>query len=846
MSVGNDRSSADSPIPKDAFIALEGIYLDAYNAIVRPDRVIPVSRYLLEHWARDLGSIGFWLVAELRQQCAVNAYRREKEGQSVANRNWCRVKQSFLANQIAASRETVNIALNSLPVSRFILEQKQGRRFSHRAGRSVPLSYRYTVALDDPLTPAHQSALHALLATQTQELPPTLRELATLETGDLYQLLERHALSPPPNRWLPAVGDIVRDLHSPAIGRQEEIAPLCAALHEGITRPDLKVLVPWYFRDAWLPRLGHTRALMVLALRARCFYNVEKGIDRNELAVNWSHLGRQLGKDARQIRRLRDHPDMPRFYEVLEEAAGRKPARLKVGMRQIPLLPEDEAPYHQLVTQAAPFTADPETGQLDMSAALESAAEKPGHFPTFGKPEPLPEFGSSESLPPFANFQDSGSRPEAGHFPTHGSEKPGHFSTLGTEKAGHFPTFGKAELGHSPTLKTAKPGHFPTQTIIALLIEELIALIGSSSIAPDSAETAAAASLNQYPLSQIPKDQAVEAEVPSQWLAALEGADSDFKQATILADMIHTLGLAPAEQEIDPHRLEDLVKQHGALSLAAAIGVMATAGLPASPTQAGPVLSEVEGGIEGGAERGAEEGPQTHTAALLDRLGVEGPKRRELEANGVSYAQALGSVLYAAQQPGLTRNKVGYVIGRLLAGEPIPGELAALAALPLETVALFRRAVRYGGPYREAIPAELQRPFHEWQRHFPLQARRPEESQRRGHNWDPGPVRKADGLEDLLGRVEVVPQDAWIAVCDALAGQVPAGDLAALRRCRVTGDDTLHPRLSLWPPDGDRAAAEVLAAHRDRISATLAGLGIHHRVEVQETLDVTAFFDSEP
>ena len=47
------------PIPlPDAFTALEGAYLDAYNAIVKPDQVIPVSRYLLNYWIGDLDPIG--------------------------------------------------------------------------------------------------------------------------------------------------------------------------------------------------------------------------------------------------------------------------------------------------------------------------------------------------------------------------------------------------------------------------------------------------------------------------------------------------------------------------------------------------------------------------------------------------------------------------------------------------------------------------------------------------------------------------------------------------------------------------------------------------------------------
>lgn len=826
--MGDDRSSADSPIPKDAFIALEGIYLDAYNAIVRPNRVIPVSRYLLEHWARDLGSIGFWLVVELRQQCAVNAFRREQEGRPVNHRDWCRVKQSFLANQIKAGRETVNIALNTSPISRFIVGQKQGRRFSHRAGRSVPLSYRYTVALDDPLTPAHQSALNSLLADRAESLPGVLHELAALETGQLYTALQQHAQHPPPHRWLATVGDVVRDIHGPGITRQEEIALLCAKLNDSITRPDLKVLVPWYFRDAWLPRLGHTRALMVLALRARCFYNVEKGIDRNEIAVNWSHLGQQLGKNPRQIRRLRDHPDTPRFYEVLEEAAGRKPARLKVGMRHIPLVPQDEEQYRQLVTQSETFSADPETGQLDMLAVPESA-EKPGHFPTLGKPERLTGVGPSEQAPSPGGPEVSRTPTQAGHFPTLGSKEPGHSPTLETAKPGHFPTFGKAEPGHFPTLETAKLGHFPTQTIIALL--DLIAPAGSS-IAPSGAKTAAA---DQLYLLQTEK-------VPPRWIAALEQADSSQGQVSVLASMIRTLGLTPAEQKIDTRRLEGLIEQHGTRSLAAAVWVMATVGLPASEKEpsASPPLA---GGIQGGR---TEEGHQTRTAMLLDRLGIQEPSRSAILKAGPSHADVMAWTLYTATQPGLEVNKAGYVVQRLLNRDPLPSEFAGLAALPLETIALFRRAVRYRGPYREAIPDEMASQFREWEQRFPLQVRRPEESHsRRGRGWDPGPVEKGDGLEDLLGGVEVVPEDAWAAVCDALEGQVPAEALAALRRCWVSDDDALRPRLSLWPPDGDRAAGQVLVAHLDRIGAILVGMGIYHEIRVQDILDVAAFLGAQ-
>ena len=413
----------------DAHIDLSGAYLDAYNAIVEPDRVIRVSRYVLEHWSGLLDPIGFWLLAELRQRCRANG-KKEKTPQS---RNWWRGKQSYLAKSIHVPRTTVTDKLNDdgHPIRHFILNRQQGRRYSYKAGRSVPRSTRYLIAMDDPLTPAHQAALRSLLAVDKDKLPDRLQELAALESGDLLELLQQQSFDD--DRWLPTVGDVVRDIHGPHIAQQT--ADLCSKLNARITRPDLVLLVPWYFRDKWLPHLKHRLALMILALRARCYYNAETGADRNEIEVSWAQFCHQLGIGKRQMRRLHDHPDAPQFYKVLEEAMGRRPAKILVGMRREPLVPKDEELYRQLLIQQEKHNVDPETGQTSL---LES--EKPGHFPTYGKDEEEKETRT--------------------------------FPDIREEKGGHFPTFG-----------TGKPGHFPTQTSIALS-EDIAPAGGNSSIAP--------------------------------------------------------------------------------------------------------------------------------------------------------------------------------------------------------------------------------------------------------------------------------------------------------------------------------------------------------------------------
>jgi hypothetical protein len=164
----------------------------------------------------------------------------------------------------------------------------------------------------------------------------------------------------------------------------------------------------------------------------------------------------------------------------------------------------------------------------------------------------------------------------------------------------------------------------------------------------------------------------------------------------------------------------------------------------------------------------------------------------------------------------------------------------------LQTISLFRRAVRCGGPYRTAIPPEQEGLFEQWARRFPLREQVADnDKRRRGRGWNPPPPVKCDGLEALLGRVELVPQEVWATACDTLAGQVPDEHLAHLRRCEVQEDLTgLVPTLTLWPP-GDPAAGAALSTHMEAIRAVLAAQGIWHVLDVEMPLDPLSLLDEQ-
>jgi len=872
-------------------MALEGAYLDAYNAIVKPDQIIPVTRYLIEHWPGDLDPIGTWLLIELRQRCRIHAHRRdEKEGKPVEDRNWWRGKQSFLANAIHVRRKTVRAKLNDSdhPIQHFILDRKGGRRFSQRSGRSVPLSYRHTITMDDPLSLAHQAALRSLLVARAGELPDVLRESVELQNGGLYSLLNQHGGGQTHDCWLPTVGDVVRDIHGLAITRQGEIARLCSELNDCIIRPDLRVLVPWYFREKWLPRLGHRRALMILALRARCFFDKEKGIDRNKIVVNWAQLREQLGVQETQMRQLRYHPDLPKFYKVLEEARGRKPARVKVGMRRIPLVPGDEELYRRLVTQQGPYAIDPETGQMDMLAAL--AKKEPGRSAT--------DETESESEKPLA-FYPFGTE--------EGTEKkPLTFHPFGTAEPLTFST--------KPLTFSAKPLTFYPQTSIAL-IALLAPAGGSSSIAPAGPKTAAAAAdaLNLLSLSQFREreDGSSEIKIPAEWAAALKRVDANRKRVSVLIDMARKLGLVGADQAVDRRQLGRLIGRSGggrvgARTLAAAIWYMAIVGpeviaeqanlLAESNTPTETIIAEQADSVDvertpakavagqagsvgvsplvvaGQVDRGGvgtvalspwASGPRAEQAGcdaaalttagqagqgvadvamLLDRLGIEeGDNRARIEAT-TTYAEVLDWVLYTTTQPGV-KKPTAYLVSRLVKGHPPPECSGELAELPPETIVLFRRAVRYGGPYRRTIPRHLEGLFRAWERQFPLQ----DPGSSGPSPWSFGPGTKGtedgdDGLTGLLGCVEVEPGKAWRDACNALSGQLPTEDLVVLRQCKVSGSAGWQEQAEILVYPQDPAAYEVVKTHLTAAHEALTEAGIYHRLEIVNPED-TAYLD---
>ena len=193
---------------------------------------------------------------------------------------------------------------------------------------------------------------------------------------------------------------------------------------------------------------------------------------------------------------------------------------------------------------------------------------------------------------------------------------------------------------------------------------------------------------------------------------------------------------------------------------------------------------------------------------LLTQLGIQEPNRSKVAKQQPRCDWIVAWGLYVLTQPGLSRNKAGYVYNRLWEGDPPPPELLELAGLSPSVYRLFCRAEKRGNEW--LIPDALYEafvlwrrllaPLRDWQASLPGLAADPE--------WEPpDKIALPDAIEGmLLGHEEVGRTDAGLTI--------ETRDLAhAIRLARAVCDGGWGQSIEVFFAGGQRYAlnAEVLA-----------------------------------
>jgi AraC-like DNA-binding protein len=319
---------------------LQGVYLDAYNAIVEPHRIFPVHSYTLRRWVPILGASGFWLLIAFQQACFRNEHGND----------WCVTSRENLAEEAGLSRTTVHRYIRDDDYQKYKLTRwvfppsldavSSRRRWSSSAHRMIQAPNRYQVLLDPPLTQKDQKGLAHLLIDAGQDgLAQLLEQIKDKNFTERLELLSKAAAEADDwNIWAPTPQVIAEtiwtDLSKDDLERLNDLYQLI----QGPVK-----LFPQYFRQHWLPKLGPKKALIYIQLRSRCFLSATE--ERNEIEISYTTLARESGCSSGWLRKNADFDD--RFYTVQSRGRGRSP-KFTVQLR-VPLAPEHQGLYEKML-----------------------------------------------------------------------------------------------------------------------------------------------------------------------------------------------------------------------------------------------------------------------------------------------------------------------------------------------------------------------------------------------------------------------------------------------------------------------------------------------------------------
>lgn len=152
---------ASIPDAIDTPVILEGAYHQGANALIKPNKVEVHTQYFRHKWRPKLGPLLSELVRELRQRCYYG------QGEDRQRRDTVEATLPDLAKALGVSRSTILRALKRDDDGKFeneflhyfIRETEIIREYDPQKGKMINKATRFTVFLDEPLTPEDEQKL---------------------------------------------------------------------------------------------------------------------------------------------------------------------------------------------------------------------------------------------------------------------------------------------------------------------------------------------------------------------------------------------------------------------------------------------------------------------------------------------------------------------------------------------------------------------------------------------------------------------------------------------------------------------------------------------------------------
>ena len=273
-----ELASEDERPDKTVPLEVEAVWESAYEQIVRPEKVIVLNAYFVRHLS-VLGPELGWMYIGFRQ-AAYSAGGRSGQrtarftGKTIASLSGS-TERTFW-NRVARTETWQRLSgLVNLVAEKPLWDDK--------SPTPKRLPRKYAVAMTLPLTAPDTRALRGWLQGHLEQYPDASSVLVAACGTSVDDLLDHSETSGEVSRPL-TVHRIVREMFSDKIP-EKELDALAEQLHLHLMPPGDLLVLPLFFVEHILPRLGSGPGWLLTILRDRCWVDPKSGTTRSLVTV---------------------------------------------------------------------------------------------------------------------------------------------------------------------------------------------------------------------------------------------------------------------------------------------------------------------------------------------------------------------------------------------------------------------------------------------------------------------------------------------------------------------------------------------------------------------------------
>lgn len=308
----------------------------AYDAVVRPNAIVPIPRYFMDSWLPLLGTSRSWVTLAFRQVAFVSRSGNQEVPVRTTLRKlgrWCGV-----------SHVRVHQVLKNPGYLTWFVRNPDGDIAERRTPRSEPTTYM--VRSDIPFTPEDQARLTLWL----DERGPS-------DDADwvhaIEEAVEARDVELPKDHPLPEISLTVQKIVYAQRGDETPLPPsldeACTELHSRWVQPERVTLATHYFIVRWLPDLSPGLGWLILHLRSRTYLQEERQVGQVWIAGGWKGLAASIGVSRKSLSRWVNSDIADLFFKRRKDTkdpTNRRSILLYVRMSE-PIHPNDDDEYRE-------------------------------------------------------------------------------------------------------------------------------------------------------------------------------------------------------------------------------------------------------------------------------------------------------------------------------------------------------------------------------------------------------------------------------------------------------------------------------------------------------------------